>query len=249
MRRGGVRSRARAAGKTRPSTPRMHALPTCRSRRRVRPSRGSDSGWGYRTARRDSGRIAAPSRPLSSRGGRQGQGRIGAVAKDVVHRAQAQGAGAICQVGDQRHQQSLGVVCHTGLVQVARLLPIRAVPREQVAQAAMTCAVHRIDQHRHGAAQVRTTADNQPDHRVVGHLVRADDAGQAVAVRDGRRRAIGAGVGNGECGGRAAQERGIRRHLQFDLPYPKTPCRNQLWEPVVTSSPSPWRKIQNRRPA
>lgn len=107
----------------------------------------------------DSGRIAAPSQPLSSSGGRQGLGRIGTVAKDVVHRAQ--GAAAICHVGDQRRQQPVGVVYRTGLVQVARLLPVRAMPREQVAQAAMARAVHRIGQHRHAAAQVRMLADDR----------------------------------------------------------------------------------------
>ena len=182
----------------------------------------------------------------------QGQRQIGAIAEDLAHPAQAQRTVVIGHVGDQDRQKALGVVRHIGPVQVARpLARPRLAQGQQTAQSAIARAVHRIDQHRHAAAQVQAAADDQPHAGVVGRLERADDARQAVAVRDGQRPHAHQRRGGEQLlrGGRPAQEREMRGHLQFDIAHPKTPCRNQLWDPVVTSSPSPWRKIQNRRPA
>lgn len=46
------------------------------------------------------------------------------------------------------------------------------------------------------------------------------------------------------AGTRPSQEREMRRALELDIGsagHPKTPCRNQRWEPVAASSPSPAR--------
>ena len=135
--------------------------------------------------------------------------------------------------------------------QALRLAAAPLAERQQAAEPAIGGPVGRVDQERGAVGQVEPAADDQPHARRLRRLVRADDAGEAVAVGDRQ----GLDAEHGRLGEQllaragAAQEREMRRALELGVAHPNTPCRNQRCEPVPASSPSPSRNSQKRSPA
>ena len=189
---------------------------------------------------------------LVARPAAQGQRQMRPVAEDVRHPAQPAAAGRIGLVGHEHGDQAL--VELGDVLPAEQALRLAAPPlaeRQQPAEAAIGWPVGGVDQERGAIGQVEPAADDQPHARGLRRLVRAHDAGEAVAVGD--RQGLEAEHGClGEqllAGAGAAQERELRRALQLGVAHPNTPCRNQRCEPVPASSPSPSRNSQNRSPA
>ena len=158
-------------------------------------------------------------------------------------------------VGDEDRDQTLAIVDDIAPVE-DRIAPCR---RASCRATATGRAAHRPAGRSDRPAPTMPSARSRRQPTIsadAGHLggfMRADDAGERVAVGDGERLDADRG-GLGEqflAGRRAAQEREMRRDLELDIAgHREDPVQvPTLRSPVAASSPSPARKIQKRSPA
>ena len=172
-------------------------------------------------------------------------------------KAQLLGAAFIGPVRHQDRDQSFAM--RDDIIPGKRAAALSGAPLaqgQQTAEPAIGGTVCRIDQQRGAVGQIKPGADDGAHAGDLGRFVCPDDAGQRMTIGDAERADPEQG-GLGEQfldARRAAQEREMRRDLQFGVGDPargghaKMPWMYQRRLPVAGSSPSPLRNSQKRSP-
>ena len=118
----------------------------------------------------------------------QRQRHIGAVAESLGEPAKTQGADVVRLVRDKDRDQALAVGDEIGPIETApRLAAALLAQRQQSAQPRIGGPVGRIDEDGHAVGEIESAADDQSHARRLRGLMRADDAGERIAVDDRHR--------------------------------------------------------------
>ena len=116
------------------------------------------------------------------------QGHIGAVPKSLSQPAKMQRADVRGLIGHEHRDQVLAIGDDIGPLETAlRLAAAFLAERKQPAEARIGRTAGWIDEDGHTVGEIEAAAHNQAHAGLLGGLMGADDAGEAVAVDDRER--------------------------------------------------------------